>query len=118
MRQRLGSLDKTHHPLQMLSGNQRTQFAAGLFRWADLQAADSLAQRLYQLWIDAFLRVNATGGGAVLTGVVEAKAADPFHHLLQVGVVKHQHRRLAPQLHMGALNAGCGMANDMFAGGD
>ncbi|MNT16023.1 hypothetical protein D3C71_1751630 [compost metagenome] len=102
----------------MLSGDQRAQLAVWIFRRAYLQATNSLTQGLYQLRVNAFLGVNPAGGGAILASVVETKAANAVHHLLQIGVVEHQYRRLAAQFHMGTFNAGRGMGNDMFAGSD
>lgn len=118
MRLRAGTIDKAGDPLQLLSGNQRPQFGSGVVGRADLQGGDRLAQRLHQLFIHRALHIQAAGGGAILPGVVEAETANTVHHLLQVGVVKHNHRSFAAQLHVGAFHAGRCIADDMRTGGD
>ena len=60
---------------------------------------------------------HARGGGAVLAGVVVAGARDRLERRLHVDVVEHDHRGLAAQLEVHALQGrGCGL-RDLLAGG-
>ena len=55
-------------------------------------------------------------GRAVLAGVEEAADLDPLDDLLEVGVVEHDHRRLAAELEVDALERRGRRARDLFAG--
>ncbi|MNF74098.1 hypothetical protein D3C84_561220 [compost metagenome] len=68
--------------------------------------------------MDAGLGVDAAGGGAVLAGVVVAVGADTLDHGIQVGVVADDHRRLATQFQVGALQGAGGALEDLLAGDD
>ena len=68
--------------------------------------------------------VDAAGGehagrrGAVLAGVVVARAGDRLQRALEADVVEHDHRRLAAELEVHALERVGGGARDVLAGVD
>ena len=98
--------------------DQRPQLGGWVVLQPHLQGADGAAQIGDQLVVDPLLGVDAAGGGAILPGVVEAEGADAGHHLLEVGIIQHDHRCLAAQLHVGALHGLGGNLDQLLAGGN
>ncbi|MCY1425506.1 hypothetical protein D9M71_412950 [compost metagenome] len=68
--------------------------------------------------MDAGLGVDAAGGSAVLAGVVVAVGAHALYDGVDVGVVADDHRRLAAEFQMGALEGAGGGLEDLLAGDD
>lgn len=97
---------------------ERTEFGSLVLRGTHFKTGNRGAQLFHQLGIDSLLGINAAGCRTVLPGIVEAKRPHPFNHRIQIGIIKHDHRRFAAQLHMGAFNRGRRMADDMFPGRD
>ncbi|MNP03488.1 hypothetical protein D3C76_953730 [compost metagenome] len=64
------------------------------------------------------LGVDSAGGGAVLAGVVVAVGAHALYDGVDVGVVADDHRRLAAEFQMGALEGAGGGLEDLLAGDD
>ena len=59
-----------------------------------------------QIVVDLLAGIDAAGRGAVLARVVVAERLDAGDDRSQVGVVEHDHRRLAAELKMRALQRG------------
>ena len=116
MRQGTSRIDGGADPVQMRLRAQRAQFGRFIVRRSNLQAGDRRAELFHQLVIDSGLRVNAAGGGTVLTGVIKPKGPYPLHHRVNIRIIKNDNRRLPAQLHMGSLNRRRGMADNMRAG--
>ena len=66
--------------------------------------------------MDARAGEHAGGGGAVLAGVEVAGDRDVLGRQLEVGVVEHDHRRLAAELEVDALDVVGGRLGDGDAG--
>ncbi|MCY1179695.1 hypothetical protein D9M73_201070 [compost metagenome] len=112
MRQGAGALDEAFDALQVLLGDQRAELGGRVVLQAGLDAAYGFTELGHDFLVDALLRVDAAGGGAVLPGVVEAEGADAFHGGVDVGVVEDDHRCLAAQLHVHAFHAVGGAGDD------
>lgn len=89
-------LDKAGDAIALAAAYQRADLVVLIALAGEAQAGDRLAQRVHQFGIDAGLRVDAAGGGAVLAGVVIAIGANAVDHFVKIGVVADDHRRLAP----------------------
>lgn len=59
-------------------------------------AGHRFTQRFHQLWVNAFLRIDPAGGGAILPGIVKAEGADAVNNLLNIGIIEDDYRRFAP----------------------
>ena len=90
------SLDEAGDAIALAATYQRADLIVLIALAGEAQAGNRLAQRVHQLGIDTRLRVDAAGGGAVLAGVVIAVGANAVDHLVEIGVVADDHRRLAP----------------------
>ncbi len=104
MPQRFRGLYRQRYPLQMRCGAERPQLGAFVVWRTHLQARHRCAQLLNQRIVNTFLGIDTAGGGTVLTRVVVAKGPYPLHHRVEVGIVKDDNRRFAPQLHVGAFH--------------
>src|SRR5476649_1702656 len=93
---------KSFDPLQMRSRNQWPHFTA--FIGTERDRRNRIAKRLDQPCIHAFLRVDTAGGGAVLSGVVETEGAHPSHYLSDIRIIENNHRCLAAEFHVRALD--------------
>ena len=85
---------------------------------ADLQRLDRRHEVLEQGVVDLRPGDDARAGGAVLAGVPEAGDLDPLRDLLGVGIVEDDHRRLAAELEVHALQRVGGVLRDQLAGLD
>src|SRR5207249_10593831 len=98
-----GARDETSHALELLVGNERAHLGVGSEWVADLQRADRRYEVAQHAVVDARSRDDARRRGAVLTGVEETADLDAFDDRFQLGVVEHDHRGLAAQLEVHAL---------------
>ncbi|MNC17859.1 hypothetical protein D3C75_657500 [compost metagenome] len=113
-----GALDEAGNAVAVLRGDQRAEFGRRIILQAVLDAADGGAELLHELVVNAFLGIDAAGGGAVLAGVVETEGADAFDGGVDVGVVEDDHRGFAAQFHVHAFDGVGGAGNDVRAGGN
>ena len=87
-------------------------------RVADLERLDLRHELLEQAVVDLRAGDHARAGGAVLARVPVAGEPDPGRDRLRVGVVEDDHRRLAAELEVDALERVGGGARDRLAGLD
>ena len=113
-----GALDQTGHLVAVLGADQRAEFGVLGILEAGLEAGDGRAQALDEAVIDTRLHIQAAGRRAVLAGVVEAERANAIDGGVDIGIIEHQHRRLAAQLHVHTFHTASGSANDVRAGGN
>ncbi|MCY1421142.1 hypothetical protein D9M71_367880 [compost metagenome] len=113
-----GAFDHASHAVAVLGGDQWAELGARVVLQAVLDAGHGHTKLFHKLVVDAFLRINAAGSGAVLPGVIEAKGTNAFDRRIDVGVVEDDHWGLAAQFHVHALDAVGGAGNDVRAGSD
>ena len=85
---------------------------------AHFDAAGGRAQVGDELVVDLGTGIDAARRGAVLAGIVETEGAHAADHGFEIGVVEDDHRRLAAELEMRALDALAPRRATLFAGGD
>ncbi len=71
-----------------------------------------------EIVVDFLAGVEAAGGGAVLSGIVEAEGLDAFDDGGDIGIVENHDGGLAAQFQMGALDGGHRGLNRPLAGRD
>ncbi len=98
-------LDKTGDAIALTAADQRADFVVFIALAGKAQAGDSFTQRVHQLRVNPRLRVDTTGGGAILAGVVIAVSADAADHFVEIGIVTDNHRRFTAQFQMRAFDA-------------
>jgi hypothetical protein len=92
------ALHKTGHALALAFGNQRTDFVFGIVRAIELQGRGSGGEIGDQIVVQSVTGIDAAGRGAILSGIVEAEGAQAAYHVFEIGIVEHDHRRLAAEL--------------------
>ena len=109
-------LQEALHPLALASRVQRPQRGVRRQRVAHHQPARLLGQSAHHVVVDVAGGQHPRGGRAVLAGVVVAGARDRLERARQLDVVEHDHRRLAAQLQVHALEALGGVGGHPLAG--
>ena len=112
------ALDEAGHAPAVLLRDQRPHLVGRVVLGAEADGRDLPLEARHEVVVDAPVRVDAAGGGAVLPGVVEAEAAHALGHEVEVGVVEHDHRRLAAELEVGALEGRRGRLHHPPPGAD
>ena len=87
-------------------GDQRPDIVLVVIGQIVLELLDGAREVGDQIVVDLLAGIDAAGGGAILAGVVVAERLDACDHRGDIGVVEHDHRRLAAELEMRALDRG------------
>ena len=112
------ALEEALDALALAGGVERPERRVGRARVAHHQALGLLGQPGDDVVVDLGAGEHARRGRAVLAGVVVAGAGDRLERGLEVDVVEHDHRRLAAELEVDALERVGGGAGDPLAGLD
>ncbi|MNZ51760.1 hypothetical protein D3C78_695840 [compost metagenome] len=114
----LGPLHEAGDPVALAVRDERPHLHPLFTLAPHLDGGHGLRHGRDELVVDLALGIDAAGGGAVLSGVVEAEGANARHHGLQIRIVEDDDRCLTPQLQVGALHGAGGALQDLLAGGD
>ena len=101
-----GVIDMTLHLVQRCGLNQRTLGHTGFKAVAHLQRPDSGSKQLHKALINTVLHINAVGAHASLACIAVLAGDGPFNGRLQVRIIEHDERRIAPQLQRQLLDRG------------
>ncbi|MPL93022.1 hypothetical protein SDC9_39146 [bioreactor metagenome] len=105
-----GAGDEGGDPVALARRNQRPHLVQAVVLVAEADGRDRGGEVRHEFLVDARLRIDPAGGGAVLPGVVIAEGAQARDGRLDIGIVEQDHRRLAAQFQMRALDrAGRGL---------
>ncbi|MNI44296.1 hypothetical protein D3C73_986670 [compost metagenome] len=105
-------------PGHLVHGSGIDQWADGdtaLQAVADLELSNRRAQAFGETLVDAVLHQDAVGADAGLPGVAKFALHDPGDGQVQIGVVEHNERRVAPQFQAQALDGGGALAHQQLA---
>ena len=97
------ALEEALDALALARGVERAERRLGRERVADHEPLRLLGEPGDDVVVDARAGEHARRGGAVLAGVVVAGAGDRLQRALEVDVVEDDHRRLAAELEVHAL---------------
>ena len=115
----LRALEEAEHAVLLVLRDHRAHLdLVAVGRVADLERLDGRHERLEQRVVDLRAGEDARAGGAVLARVRVAGDLDPFGDRCRVGVVEHDHRRLAAELEVNALERVGRVPRDQLAGRD
>src|SRR4029077_19136117 len=97
---------------------ERPHLDPRLLLGAHLDGAHRTGQIRHTALVNPLAAVHATGRGAVVAGGVEAERPYPRDERLDVGVLEHHDRRLAPELQVRPFERLGGRRPDLLPGGD
>ncbi|MNQ95501.1 hypothetical protein D3C85_1110620 [compost metagenome] len=101
----------------MLLGDQRPQLSLRIILKTKLDTGYGDAEFFNEASVDAFLRIDPAGCGAILAGVIETEITYALYSRIDVCVVENDDGGFASQFHMHTLNGVSGAGDDMTAGG-
>ncbi|MNK74712.1 hypothetical protein D3C87_942320 [compost metagenome] len=113
-----GALDETGDAVALAGADQRADLIIGITFAGEAQAADGGAEFGDQFVVNPGLRVDPTGSGAVLPGVVVTVSAHAIDHGLDVGVVADDHRGFAAEFEVRAFQGFRSGLKDFLSGDD
>ena len=112
-------LEEAEHALLLLLRDHRAHVdVVAVGRVADLHRLDDALGLREHVVVDRLADQNPGRRGAVLAGVPVAADLDRLGDLLRVGVVEHDHRRLAAELEVDALQGVARVPRDQLPGLD
>ena len=114
----LGVGDEGVHRVEAARVGERAHGDALLQAVADLDALGVFGEALEEARIDVLLHIEARRRDADLAGVAILERGDGVGRLLRIGVGEHHDRRMAAELHGGALHALGGELREMLADRD
>ena len=110
-----GIADERVHGVQAALGDERAHAGVGFEAVADLHVLGVGGEALDELRIDLLVHQEAGRRDADLAGVAELVGAQDVHRLLEVGILEHDGRRMAAQLHGDALHVRAGQRRELLA---
>jgi hypothetical protein len=102
----------------LLLGDQRPELDGGVEAVPDLDLASLVDHALDHLVVDRLVGEQARSGGAALALVVEDRVRDAANRVIEIGVRKHDRRRLAAEFERDALEVAGGRLHDQLADRD
>ncbi|MNS85821.1 hypothetical protein D3C72_1196970 [compost metagenome] len=111
----LGVVDEGAHGGHAAFVRQRAHVGAGFQAVANLDVLQHVGEARQELFVGAFLHVEAGGRHADLTGVADLELGQHFSGAVDVGIVEHQHGRMAAQFHGDALHVRAGQRGQLLA---
>ncbi len=112
-----GTIDHALDLVGLGAGDQRAHLdVVALGRVAPLDGLDRIGQVGHEPVVDLRAGDDPAGSRAILTGIPEAEGLEVLDDGFHVGVVEDDHRRLAAELEVDALDAIGGDLGDVLAG--
>ncbi|MCY1194025.1 hypothetical protein D9M72_53140 [compost metagenome] len=111
----LGVVDEGAHGGNAAFMRQRAHVGAVFQTVADLDVLQHFGEAREELLVGAVLHVEAGGRHAHLAGVADLELGQHGGGAVDVGVVEHQHGRMAAQFHGDALHVGAGQGGQLLA---
>ena len=93
-----GDVEVSGDALELLLGDQRADLGIGIDTVADLEALAEIGDAADEFVIDLALDKEPGTGAADLSGVGEHRHAGAWHRAFEIGIGKHDVRRLAAEL--------------------